>query len=64
MIPVVFQLGPLPIHSFGLMMLLCFVAAYRRLSLSLGRAENGQSLRSDDSPGQLSGAFSVLASIT
>ena len=38
MIPVVIQLGPLPIHSFGLMMLLCFFAAYRRLALSLERA--------------------------
>ena len=40
MIPTIFQLGPIPIHSFGLMMVLCFLAGMRRLELSL--AEHGE----------------------
>jgi phosphatidylglycerol:prolipoprotein diacylglycerol transferase len=35
MIPVVFRLGPIPLYSFGLMMLCCFLSAWNRLYLSL-----------------------------
>jgi len=37
-IPVVFYLGPIPINSFGLMMVFCFIGAWRRLYLSLEAA--------------------------
>ena len=37
MIPVLFHIGPFPINSFGLMMVCAFVAAHRRLFLSLER---------------------------
>ncbi len=35
MIPKLFEIGPFPVHSFGLMMVLCFFSAWRRLELSL-----------------------------
>ncbi len=34
-IPLPFGFGALPVHTFGLMMMFCFLAAWRRLSLSL-----------------------------
>jgi phosphatidylglycerol:prolipoprotein diacylglycerol transferase len=37
-IPVIFNLGPIPINSFGLMMVFCFMGAWRRLVLSLEAA--------------------------
>lgn len=37
-VPLPFGLGPLPIHSFGLMMVLAFLAAWQRLFLSLKAA--------------------------
>lgn len=43
MIPTLFSLGPFPIHSFGLMMVLAFFAAWRILWLELVEAgENGE----------------------
>lgn len=38
MIPVIFEIGPFPLNSFGLMMVCCFLAAWRRLYHSLERA--------------------------
>jgi phosphatidylglycerol:prolipoprotein diacylglycerol transferase len=38
MIPVIFEIGPFPLNSFGLMMVCCFLAAWRRLYLSLEQA--------------------------
>lgn len=38
MTPTLFQLGPLPIHSFGLLMVLAFLSAWRLLALSLKEA--------------------------
>lgn len=38
MLPTLFHIGPLPLHSFGLMMVLCFVSAWRRFYLSLEAA--------------------------
>ena len=38
MIPIIFSLGPLPLNSFGLMMVCCFIGAWRRLYLSLEEA--------------------------
>ncbi len=38
MIPTLFHLGPIPIHSFGLMMVLAFVAAWRLLFIELEEA--------------------------
>lgn len=35
MIPHILEIGPFPINSFGLMMVCCFLAAARRLALSL-----------------------------
>ncbi len=40
MIPTIFHLGPLPLHSFGLMMVLAFLTAWRRFYISL--AEGGE----------------------
>ena len=40
MIPTILHIGPLPLHSFGLMMVLAFLAAWRRFYLSL--AEGGE----------------------
>ncbi len=38
MIPTIFHLGPIPIHSFGLMMVLAFMAAWRMLTIELAEA--------------------------
>jgi phosphatidylglycerol:prolipoprotein diacylglycerol transferase len=38
MIPTLFHIGPLPVHSFGLMMVLAFLSAWRLLCLNLIRA--------------------------
>lgn len=38
MIPVIAQLGPFPLNSFGLMMVCAFLAGWRRLYLSLQQA--------------------------
>lgn len=38
MIPTLLQLGPIPIHSFGLMMVLAFLAAWRCLALVVKHA--------------------------
>ena len=38
MIPTLFQIGPLPIHSFGLLMVLAFLAAWRMFANSLESA--------------------------
>ncbi len=38
MIPVIFQIGPIPLNSFGLMMICCFFAAWKRLSISFEEA--------------------------
>ena len=35
MIPVIFQIGPLPVNSFGLMLVFCFLAAGRLFKLEL-----------------------------
>lgn len=35
MIPVIFHLGPMPLFSFGLMMVCAFLCAWRRLSIEL-----------------------------
>lgn len=40
MIPTIITLGPLPLHSFGLMMVLAFLTAWRRFYISL--AEGGE----------------------
>ena len=40
MIPTILHLGPLPLHSFGLMMVLAFLTAWRRFYISL--AEGGE----------------------
>jgi phosphatidylglycerol:prolipoprotein diacylglycerol transferase len=38
MIPTLFHLGPLPVHSFGLLMVLAFLSAWRILWVNLRRA--------------------------
>lgn len=38
MIPVIFHIGPIPINSFGLMIVCCFFAGGQRLALSLQKA--------------------------
>ncbi|MFN8392621.1 MAG: prolipoprotein diacylglyceryl transferase [Bdellovibrionota bacterium] len=38
MIPTLFQLGPLPVHSFGLLMVLAFLSAWRILWVNLRAA--------------------------
>jgi phosphatidylglycerol:prolipoprotein diacylglycerol transferase len=38
MIPVIFEVGGIPLNSFGLMMVCCFLAAWKRFYLSLERA--------------------------
>ncbi len=38
MIPTILQIGPFPVHSFGLMMVLCFLGAWRLLAMRLEAA--------------------------
>jgi phosphatidylglycerol:prolipoprotein diacylglycerol transferase len=47
MIPTIIDFGPFGIHSFGLMMVLAFLAAWRRLYLSLSFAGENPSIAED-----------------